>query len=202
MKPPCPTKIDGRRRRAGVAIRDATLARKLVVVPLAVVLALTLASGAVFSHALINPEPASAHEVMKRVGRPQKVCTTETRQVQVIVGYEGAGRFRQPVYGWKTETREFCEWKNVISYVPRPHLHVSNEVCEYVQVFVIASTTTAGAGVGTIGGMAVGSAITPGAGTATGGVVGGSIGAGAGAVAGHWVNKRVCNWIPSVIWFG
>ena len=93
-----------------------------------------------------------------------------------------------------------CEWVTYYVTVSRNHWHISNEVCEYVQVFVIAATTTAGTGVGSIGGMAVGSGVAPGAGTAVGGVVGGSIGAGAGAVAGHWVNKRVCSWIPSVIW--
>lgn len=195
MRQSRPPKAVHRHKRTGVAKRDTAFARKLVVLPLAAIVVFTLASGAVFIDALVSPEPASAHEVTKRVGRPKKVCTTETRQVQVIVGYEGVGRLRRPVYAWESQTREFCEWKNVISYVPRPHLHVSNEVCTYVEVFMVGS----GAYYGGKAGAAVGAGS---GGSVAGAIVGGGIGAGLGASGGYWVSQRVCNWIPSVIWLG
>ncbi|MCY3851586.1 MAG: hypothetical protein OXF75_12445 [Acidimicrobiaceae bacterium] len=195
MKQPRATKIVGRHRRAGVAKRDTALARRLAILPLAAIAALTLASGAVLGDALANPEPASAHGVMKRVGRPQRVCTAETRQVQVIVGYEGVGRLRRPVYAWEAQTREFCEWKNVVSYVPRPHMHVSDEVCTYVEVFMVGSGAYYGGKAGAAAGAGSG-------GSAPGAVAGGAVGAGLGASGGYWVSQRVCNWIPSVIWLG
>ncbi len=204
MKLPSAPKIFGRRKGAGVAERDMARSRKLVLAPLAAIAVLTLVSAALFGQALVSPEPASAHTVTKQVPRMERVCVEEPAYVRVVVGYEDRvnPRTRQPIpiYGWRWDTRTVCEWVTYYVTVNRNHWHISSEVCEYVQAFVFAATTAAGTGVGTLGGMAVGSSIAPGAGTAVGGVVGGSLGAGAGAVAGHWVNKRVCSWIPSVIW--
>ncbi len=100
----------------------------------------------------LEAEPASAHEVLHPVGRPMRVCTTQTEPVQVIVGYEGAGRFRRPVYAWQVETRTTCRWENVISYEPRRHIHISEQDCQFYGV-------TGSAIAGTVAGAPVGGAI-------------------------------------------
>ncbi len=204
MKLPNAPKTFGRRRGAGIAEHDMARSRKLVLAPLAAIAVLTLVSATLFGQALVSPEPASAHTVTKQVPRMKRVCVEEPAYVRVVVGYEDRvnPRTRQPIpiYGWRWDTRTVCEWVTYYVTRNRNHWHVSDEVCEYVQVFVIAATTTAGGSLGTLGGMAAGTGVSPGVGTVVGGIAGGSTGAGVGAVAGLWVNKRVCSWLPSVIW--
>ena len=134
----------------------------------------------------------------------ERVCVEEPAYVRVVVGCEDRvdPRNRQPIpiYGWRWGTRTVCEWVTYYVTVNRNHWHVSNEVCNYVKVFVIGAAGTAGAAGGGMAGAAAGTGTAPGPGTVAGGITGVGIGGGAGAAAGHWVNQRVCNWIPSVIW--
>ena len=81
---------------------------------------------------------ASAHTVMQQVGRPQQVCEEVTRPFQVIVGYSGAGRFRQPIWGWRTETRTVRTRVNVLTWQPRRHAHISVEDCQFYGVTAAA----------------------------------------------------------------
>ena len=204
MKLPNAPKTVGRRKRAGVAKRDMALSRKLVLVPLAMIAVLTLASSAAFTHALVNPEPASAHPVTKQAPRMKIVCTEEPAYVRVVVGYEDRvnPRTRQPIpiYGWRWDTRTVCEWVTYYVTVNRNHWHVSDEVCDYVQVWVVTASGAVGGAAGAKVGAAAGTAVAPGPGTAAGAVAGLGVGAGTGGAVGYWVSKRVCNWIPSVIW--
>ena len=108
---------------------------KFLVVPLAaVVLATSLALVPPQTLSSLVPglelEEASAHTVMHRVGRPGRVCREETQPNMVVVGYEGVGRLRKPIYeqqGFKRVT--VCKWENIISVQARRHLHISEERC-------------------------------------------------------------------------
>ncbi len=177
---------------------------KFLVVPLAAVVLATSLALDVPGLSSLEAEPASAHPATKQAPRMKIVCTEEPAYVRVIVGYEDRlnPRTRQPIpiYGWRWGTREVCEWVTYYVTVNRKHWHVGDEVCTYVQVWMVSAGAYGGGVAGSAIGGAAGTAVAPGAGTAVGGVAGGVVGAGTGGAAGYWASKRVCNWIPSIIW--
>ena len=175
--------------------------KKLIVAPLAVIVFATLL--------MINPtggsdvpilsalttETADAHPATKQVTKSRQVCSWQYKRVKVVVGYERAVNPRVPrcpVYAWKTELVRVCEKEQYTVTQNKRHLHVSDEVCKNVKVFVTGAASGAGGAAGGLIGAKVGGP--------AGAVIGGAAGAGAGNLAGRWVNKRVCSIIPKIIW--
>lgn len=93
----------------------------------------------------LEPEQASAHEARKTLfHRPTRVCSWEWQHVRVVTHYVdefGNGPYPGPgstwgpplfpVYAWKLELVEVCAWILVPVTVPNPHVHVSQESCEW-----------------------------------------------------------------------
>ena len=90
----------------------------------------------------LEAEPTSAHDPTRNgLPFPKKVCHWEQRRIQVIVGYvddygrpsyEALGLRVFPVYAWKSELVEVCEWKLVRDRIPIPHYHLTETQCSWV----------------------------------------------------------------------
>lgn len=126
--------------------------KKLLTVPLAaIILAVSLALAPTTTPDVpvlsnLEAEQASAHDAETTLfHRPSYICRHEWQHVQVVTHYVdefGNGPYPSPgatwggpplfpVYAWKQELVRVCNWELVPVTVPNPHVHVSQESCEW-----------------------------------------------------------------------
>ncbi len=114
---------------------------------------------------------ASAHTATKP-GRVQE-CSLEMQMTRVVARDSGDSWVEGTVT-YKPEYVSVCRW--VTKQVPRPHIHVSHEVCTIV-LSAGAGAATAATGVGIAASGVVAGATVP-------------------------VTNRVCRYVPRVIYYG
>ncbi|MDE0068010.1 MAG: hypothetical protein OXN44_14205 [Acidimicrobiaceae bacterium] len=128
------------------------MSKRLARAAIAPFLVLALASGVLVGS---SPLVASAHDEFRNgLPFPERVCNWEWQHVQVVTHYVdefGNGPYPgpppqygpplYPVYAWKYELVEVCEWRMVRPQIAIPHHHLTETQCTWV---VKIGTTTLG----------------------------------------------------------
>ncbi len=145
MKLPSAPKIFGRRKGAGVAERNMTRSRKLVLVPLAAIMVASVLAVAPLSTSgvpvlsALEAEPADAHDPPVTIPVPRTVCRDVYKNV-IVGSYHplGPSRPAQYIYGYRWV--EECGTEYYYVTIVRPHSHGFREECAWMTLAANVAT--------------------------------------------------------------